>query len=136
MVGMSVFLLTVAFVFATLPNTFAPFTSDNSADLLTADRVGAHLAEGKLARQNHSSMLNKTRTEQFFKTPEDELPAELGIDSNRHANVTIESEGSIEKLNGTELSAGPPVPTRGSVVVASRLVSLNGEEYTLSVRIW
>ncbi|WP_227354175.1 DUF7287 family protein [Haladaptatus salinisoli] len=136
LVGMSVFLLTVAFVFAALPNTFAPFAGDDGADVLAADRVAAHLAEGTLAREGRPNVLNATCTEQFFDEDvpgpchQSNLNDALGVGPTRRVNVTIESDEALV------YAAGPPVPTRGSVVVASRLVSLGGEERTLSVRVW
>ncbi|GAA0198410.1 hypothetical protein ACFFQF_15160 [Haladaptatus pallidirubidus] len=140
LVGMSVFLLTVAFVFATLPNTFAPFTGDDSSELLGTDRVASHLTEGTLAQQNRPGVLNGTCTEQFFGTSgachPSNLNAALGVGANERVNVTIESSGAIRDIGGTQLSAGPTTPTNGSVVVASRLVSIDGEEYELYVRTW
>ena len=140
LVGMSVFLLTVALVFGMLPNTFAPFTGGDNANLLTADRVAAHLTEGTLARPNQPNVLNETCTEQFFGSsgachPTDRLAA-LGVRPSHQVNVTIESDDGIRTLNGTELQSGPSVPTSGSVVVTSRRVSLDGDECTLFVRLW
>ncbi|WP_266077457.1 DUF7287 family protein [Haladaptatus caseinilyticus] len=140
LVGMSVFLLTVAFVFMALPNSFVPFTGDESAELLSVDRVASHLSDGTLARRGQPGILNETCTTQFFGAPgacnPSDLNAALGVGSQQRVNVTIESNGAIRTVGGVELSAGPSVPTRGSVVVATRLVAIDGDEHTLYVRMW
>ena len=142
LVGASVFLLTVGFVFAALSGIFAPFTGTGAADTLAADRGAATLAEGVLARPGRPGVLNATCTGQFFDENRSgacsvaDLDEAMGIDAADQVNVTVEEGGSVRKLSGSELRAGLPVPDRGSVVVARRLVLLGGEESDLYVRTW
>lgn len=142
LVGASVFLLTVGFVFASLSGIFAPFTGTEASDTLAADRGAATLVEDALARPGQPGVLNATCTRQFFNESlagacsVDDLDEGIGIDAPDQVNVTVEEDGSVRNLSGSELRAGPPVPDRGSVVVARRLVLLDGEESDLYVRTW
>jgi hypothetical protein len=142
LVGASVFLLTVGFVFASLPSVFAPFAGGDEATTLAADRAAATLVEDDLAREGRPGVLNATCTRQFF----DEslagpcspaaLDAALGLDAPDSVNVTVEEDGSVRELDGTALRAGPSPPDSVGVVVAHRLVTVDGEESHLYVRTW
>ena len=149
-VGVSVFLLTVAFVFAFLPSMFEPFTSeagdllvlaDRSADLLSADLLVEDLTE--------PSVLNATCTVGFFNTTNAD-PPDCGYGENASdlrgalnvtrpgasVNVTVTDSGSISTVDGTTLAAGERPPPNADVAVAERKVLLDGNQRDLVVRVW
>ena len=90
---------------------------------------------------HHPGELNETCTQQFFDDDvsgachQTSLASALGLGSES-VNVTVEEDGEIRPHSGTALRAGPPVPDDASVVVARRLVVLDGEESDLYVRVW
>jgi hypothetical protein len=145
--GMSVFLLTVGFVFGFAPGMFSPFTSETGTTMIVADRTAASLAEHRLADSaTEPGRLNETCTEEFFDADgvtgecsfdadAKDLETALGVQSTLDLNVTIEDNGSIVTL-GVPLAAGPgPNPSAG-VTISQRIVFLDGEEETLFVRVW
>ena len=145
--GMSVFLLTVGFVFGFAPGMFSPFTSETGTTMIVADRSAASLVEHRLVdTTSEPGILNGTCTEEFFDadgmvaecpfdTDAADLHDALGVDSTLDVNVTIEHNGSIV-THGVPLTAGPePNPSAG-VTVSQRIVYLDGEEETLFVRVW
>ena len=154
-VGMSVFLLTVAFVVGFLPGAFEPFTAGGEGDVLAADRTASLLAEQLLAEPTDPGGLDAACTAEFFDAAGDgaggasgcqfgtdaaDLDAALGLGPTTSVNVTIEENGTVRSLSpgGTtvELSAGPEPPRNEGVVVSRRVVLLDGEERDLYVRVW
>lgn len=143
LVGMSVFLLTVAFVIGFLPTVFEPFSAADEGHALAGDRTAALLAEHLLAEPAKPTILDAGCTAEFFDADgavgdcrfgDDaaDLEAALGVGPTTAVNVTVEEGGSV--LNG--LSAGPTPPTSESVTTARRVVLLDGEERDLFVRVW
>jgi hypothetical protein len=65
-VGMSVFLIAVAFVLSFTPNIIAPFAESGTEDSVTANRVASQLVEGTLADPDTPYVLDKACTVAFF----------------------------------------------------------------------
>ena len=149
-IGASLFLLVLVGVFMFLPSVFAPFSGDGGASLVVADRTATKLAgETLTASAARPTVLSTACTTAFFdatgSAPPDcnydadasELSAALGFnDRRRQVNVTVTNESGRRTLNGTDLRAGPAVPTTGDVVTATRIVLLDGEQNRLRVRVW
>jgi hypothetical protein len=150
-VGMSVFLLTVAFVVAFLPGVFEPFTQGGEGEVLAADRTASLLAEQVLAEPTDPGVFDPACTAEFFdaegdgaggvsgcqySTDASDLDAALGLGATTSVNVTVEENGSVRSVGGVTLSAGPEPPTTQSVVISRRVVLLDGEERDLFVRVW
>ncbi|WP_420028707.1 DUF7287 family protein [Halorussus caseinilyticus] len=148
-VGMSVFLLTVAFVVGFLPGVFEPFTASGEGDVLASDRTASLLAEQLLADPETPGALNATCTAEFFSESDDgridecrfdadagDLGTALGVSPTTAVNVTIEENGTVRSAGGVTLDAGPTPPESESVVVSRRVVLLGGEESDLYVRVW
>lgn len=125
-VGVGIFLLTMAFVVGFVPGMFAPFGHGTQAPIV-ADRAADSLIYGNWSAAPGTVTLNDTKTDRFFSAP----PAgtTFGISSTRW-NVTLE--------NGTAtLSAGRPVPTDGaSVSTATRVVYYRGADARVVVSTW
>ncbi|WP_137287130.1 DUF7287 family protein [Halorussus salinisoli] len=148
-VGMSVFLLTVAFVVAFLPGVFEPFTDGGEGEVLASDRTATLLSEQLLAEPAKPGALNATCTAEFFSETDDgtidacrfdadasNLESALGVGPTTAVNVTIEENGTVRSTRGVTLEAGPTPPESESVVVSRRVVLLGGEESDLYVRVW
>jgi hypothetical protein len=150
-VGMSVFLLTVAFVVAFLPGVFEPFTASGAGDALTSDRTASLLAEQVLADPANPSVVDPACAAEFFDAAGDgaggvagcqfttdaaDLDAALGLGPATTVNVTIEETGTVESAGGVTLAAGPEPPESESVVVSRRVVLLGDADRDLYVRVW
>jgi hypothetical protein len=158
-VGIGLFLLAVAFVFAVLPGLVSPYATQ-SGQPTVADRTAEQLSDDVIGRTDAPGVLNETCTERLFndtmapgscdfpnvvdnRTDNENLTAAVGISNYTYLNVTIVKNGSVTTLNTsrgtnrTRLAVGRPVP-RGAVRVASarRTVLLNGTVQELRVRVW
>lgn len=149
LIGMSVFMLTVAFIFSFVPNMFEPFTTDGGANMIVADRSAAVLAEGLLGDPTRPAVLNATCTAGFFNTTVADpvgcqyennvsnIHTALGVSDRTNLNVTIETDSGIRTVNETTLATGPTPPDdSGSTVVSRRVVSIEAVESQLFVRVW
>jgi len=140
LMGISVFLLTVAFVFGFLPGVFKPFSTPSGPNAMVADRSAARLAEGLLGPATTPAALNTSQTTDFFAAYAGDpvgLDRALGVDPGTQVNVTIQDGGTIRAVNGTQLRAGPSPPSASTdVIVAWRIVRLDGTNSRLYVRVW
>lgn len=166
--GMSLFLVTVAFVFAFVPGLVGPFADDSGEALVAGDRVADQLGRQLLAAGPEPFVLDAVCTSAFFDLggapPADcrfegtTLHERVGLSERLALNVTVRGEdadgdGSPDVLcddgNGnvdeagdppacaTAFAAGPTPPSNtGSVVVARRVVSVDGRDATMLVRMW
>lgn len=147
-IGMSVFLLTVAFAFTFVPSMTAPFVDGSQPDTATADRVASHLAEGQLADPDDPYVLNETCTQKFFEnnTAPDHCAFEedpgfrerIGVDDGANVNVTLERATYVggDRQYDVEYGIGDDPENADSIVVARRVVSHDGQDKTLFVRVW
>ncbi len=136
-VGVSVFLLAVFFVFSFVPTTIAPTGANTEAESYVADRLGESVLEN-VTSTDEANRLNVTRTEQFFDShrTRGSIGANYSVDSVRQVNVTLETLSGVTIALGGDLArAGDDYP--GGVGVAStRVVRLGGDRYRLVIRVW
>lgn len=125
LVGAAVFLIAVGFVFAFLPMMFDPFVGTGTSNTLVADRTAAYLVEDHLVDPAFPAMLDTEKTDDFFNGSNNNLGADLGIDTDQ-----------VQVQLGNE-TRGPEPPADGSsIVVSQRLVKYDGAYYRLFVRVW
>ena len=148
LVGMSVFLVTIGLVLGFVPSMFQPFDTDTGPDMVTADRSAAHLVEDLLVQDvGDPGVLNATCTTEFFdadgavggcRFDDDaaDVHAALALDEFTDVNVSIEDSGSVTSLDGVTLSVGDAPPPTADVVVAKRVVLLDGTHMDFLVRVW
>ena len=137
-VGVSVFLIVVAFVFAFVPTMFDPFAGEQGESLV-ADRAATQLSSDLLADPATPYALDGECVEDFFEgsgpVPDQcgydtrSLRDALGVDPSGGLNVTLERGGV------TVHSAGPSAASN-SVVTAQRFVTVDGRAHRLYVRAW
>ncbi|MFC7098597.1 DUF7287 family protein [Halobaculum marinum] len=143
-VGISVFLLVVAFVFAFAPSLTTPFTSDATDATVIADRAVDRLTGDLLVDDPaRPAVLNATCTADFFDTggadadcrfdtDASDLQGALGVASPaRTLNVTVDRTGG-----GTLHAAGPTPPHSADVSVSRRAVLIDGDDALVTVRVW
>jgi len=142
-IGISIFLLTTAFLFAFLPTIFTPFDSDRSAsDVAQADRVAATFVEN-FSVEGNTGQLNASTTEEFFAAGAggDVLRERYTLPTISRVNVTIRTQnGSVIKDNsGTVLARGDEYDDDVSAS-SSRIVTFEEDvcdpACRLVVRVW
>ncbi|WP_435143871.1 DUF7287 family protein [Halobaculum sp. P14] len=126
-IGVGVFLLTLAFVFALFPAVFSPFQTPVS----TAETVGAQRVADQVQEEitGPGVRLNTTATTEFFsETSADELRERYGLPPFSHVNVTLHGRG---ETMGHRYGDAP-------VVIARRIVVGTGCDPAceLEVRVW
>ncbi|RNJ25746.1 DUF7287 family protein [Halosegnis longus] len=157
-IGMSLFLVTVSFVFLFVPTVFSPFEVAQGQPLV-ADRAATRLVDTMLAGPDPGT-LAPACTLGFFAdvdTPgcvydsSRSLGDALGI-GNENVRVAVREGGEVVTLDGTvatsdgsrapsdpptTLERGQPageVPERATTV--ARLVTLDGQQVRVEVSVW
>lgn len=142
-VGATLFLLTMAFVFAFVPVMFQPFATSQSNPLV-ADRVANRLATDVLGDPAEPYVLNATCTSAFFAnnapptgcsyaydTAGDHPNLALGVDEDTDINVTV-----VDPSGTVVFDAGSDRDDVRDVITAQRRVLYDGQSYELYVRVW
>jgi len=149
-IGVSLFLIVVAFVVAFVPTIFAPFESAEGPQ--TADRIATSLSADRLGDPADPYLLNETCTTGLFdqlngssdadpacrfNTSADTTAELFALDGTQDANVSVhELDGGVATIDDTSLAAGPALPETQSVTSAQRVVAIGGQTYRLVVRVW
>ena len=153
-VGMSVFLLTVIFVISFAPTMFDPFAGGSGTKLIVADRAATTLSGDLLvASTAEPGTLSAGCVAGFFDSDQsrvenectatieavDDLDRTLALDG-RNANVTVhslaDSASKPATVSGVKLTEATGSSVPSDVAVATRTVSIDGEQYRLTVRVW
>ncbi|MUW14307.1 hypothetical protein GJ633_06270 [Halorubrum sp. CBA1125] len=164
-VGASVFLLTLAFVIAFVPTLFEPFTAAETATPVVGDRVAAGVAGDLLAASpTEPSVLSPACTVAFFDPnaslagdadcPDgvtDDLDAHFGVDDDLQvvvhpldkrdpvgnaSTVSVDTEHGRFDVELDRYTSDPTATAGDDVTVSQRLVSIDGDQYRLTVRVW
>lgn len=128
LVGATVFLVAVGFVFAFLPTMFDPFVQTDTDNALIADRAASQLAEGVLVDEETPAVLNDTKMSTFFSScTNDSVGDDLGLDTDR---IRIELDGVYD--------CGEEPPFGSSVTISQRVVlnETTGDYHRLTVEVW
>lgn len=150
--GMTIFLVTIGFVFTLVPGMFQPFETDTGPNMVAADRSAALLAEDLLLDDaGDPGVVNETCAAEFFdgdgvvgdcrfNADADDVHGALGVTDHIEVNITLESEGVVQTVDGSDgpvtAQAGRAPPSTGDVVVAQRIVLVGKTRMTLFVRMW
>lgn len=155
-VAMGIFLLTVSFVVAFVPQMVSPYADQETP--VVAERVASDLAEDRLAES--PSVLDERCTLAFFghadatECPFDatnSLNEQVGVAPWYSVNVTLRrnvtggpdleilcgNDGSIGPCGSDRFAVGPEVPRDSkSVATARRAVYVDGQRAILEVSVW
>jgi hypothetical protein len=135
-VGVSVFLLTVAFAVAFVPGVITPFADVDAGDPVTANRVADDLAGDRLAAPDAPYDLDEDATAAFF-DGDAGLTDRLSLRSYTSVNVTlVDAADDPVVVDGVRATAGSPVPVDADTTVAWRVVAVDGDRLELVVRVW
>lgn len=162
---MGVFLVALTTVIAFMPTIVQPFTGGQQNPLV-ADRLAAQTVDGTLGDPSEPSTLNTTCTLYFFNgtagdpcasfDATDSVQEKLGVSDTTFVNVTLQqnvtggpeieivcadSDGDdltpLDTCSGEPMVEGETPPTAsGSVTVARRYASLEGNDVFVVVRVW
>lgn len=158
-VGMSLFLLTVIFVFSFVPGMLGPFQSGPQEATVVADRVASQLVGTTLTTGSSQYLLNTTCTLAFFNETFDDtgcafdnaqsVADRMGTDLD--VNVTVRHDFDADQQSelvcwngdaltacpdGWKLTAGPVPDSTEPVIVARRVCSLDDLDVEVFVRVW
>jgi hypothetical protein len=149
-IGISIFLLTTAFVFAFIPSIFAPFNSEvDNSEVSQADRVASAFLDN-YSVTDQPGTLNATRTEWFFDngTDGDELRDRYDLPVVAQVNVTVRTQnGSVIRdidangrttamARGDDYSGEPAASTSRIVSFDDDSVCAPESSCRLVVRVW
>ncbi|MFB6085127.1 MAG: hypothetical protein ABEJ94_12870 [Halorientalis sp.] len=140
--GVSVFLVVVVFVFGLFPSFLSPFTAGvDASERAQADRLARNLIENHSV-QAAGNALNGTALSNTMQKSETALRERFGLSSTSGINVTVRTlDGPrIVRYDGTRLAVGSNRADETGASV-SRLVSIAGSEKCqpgcrLVVRVW
>ncbi len=117
-IGVSLFLVVLASVFAFVPGLLQPFQTTGDGTAVVADRVGDRLAQGQLGDPEEPFVLERECAVEFFNdsryssglgSPGDcrydgtALHERLGVRERTNANVTVEGNASAAVAGSTTL---------------------------------
>lgn len=161
--GISIFLLSLAFVLVFVPGMLQPFTGGTQDETPASNRVADDLSQRLLGNASEPYALDSECTRALF---ESSVPARcefdgstleerVGVVDYAHVNVTIRGDidrdntedivcadgsgGFAERGGGcaTLLTRGPnPETTGGKTVSARRVALLDGHDVTIEVVMW
>ncbi|WP_435096081.1 DUF7287 family protein [Halarchaeum sp. P4] len=122
-IGASVFLLTVAFVFAFVPGLVSPFASGQESAPVVANHVADDLVQQDLAVQGQPYTL---------RAPLNLDGADVTLDVPRFMDANV----TVTNADGVVASRGPTPPEGASTSVAWRVVTYQGRHAELRVKVW
>jgi hypothetical protein len=159
-IGTSVFLLAVVFVVTYAPTLFDPFAGGTGTDLLIADRAATSLSADLLAVstaepgtlsagcvaaffEGNGTLADQECATDFGVAGESAFEESLSLDV-RTANVTIHDPGTSADVpaeirwdeTDVEMTRSNTGGVPSDVAVATRTVSIEGQQYRLTVRVW
>lgn len=148
--GMTIFLLSMVFVFQFMSNLFVPFQSGSDEVTLAADRASMMIVEQMLndgspmansvIDQGKLYRFNNTRLNHSDQTAYNDALREIGLFSQE---MVFDLNISVSYLNGSPMNqSGPPLPenmdigqTRRVVLIYNSSTGYN-ETAMISVRVW
>lgn len=109
-VGISIFLLTTAFVFAFIPTIFTPFDSDvQNSDITQSNRAASAFVDNHSVERKPTT-LNATAVEGFFDAGNggDALRKLYSLPTTSQINVTVRTQNGsvIHSIGGTKFARG------------------------------
>ncbi|TGC07295.1 hypothetical protein CUN85_11620 [Methanolobus halotolerans] len=144
LIGITVFLFAVVFVFSYTSGIFTPFQSNSDEVTLIADRISTTIVEKRMSAMDETvpNLVSGARVDEFFtelNTSYDSTLDSLGMNGSYlryDLNITLE--------NGTSLidSAGEIIPAEVNVGQTKRVVLYrnestgNTELLIMSFRVW
>lgn len=138
--GISVFLLAVAFTFAFVPTILAPFDAGTTgSQSAQADRVATTVV-GNISAADQPNLVvdNDTLNDEF--DTEADLAGVYGLPNTASVNVTVTNISSGEIVGDPTLTKGEPVDQDQQVGTATRIIRTTDDRCDpacrITVRVW
>ncbi|MDR5657019.1 hypothetical protein RH831_07465 [Halodesulfurarchaeum sp. HSR-GB] len=131
LLGIVLFLLAVTMVVGFVPGMLDPFVTGTEGHPVTADRAVSTLTSDKLATGESPYVTTRERVWAVINdSTEAELATALGVGNGARLNVTVTNRTApVEQV-------GPVPPDTGSVTTAHRVISIDGQAATVTLRVW
>lgn len=147
LLGITLFLGVVAFTVLFIPNLIDPFEPTRDASTILADRGADHLTQNVMRMEGEGPYILETEcTVDFF---DGNAMDSCDVDSNSIREIVgmrnsasvhvkiIDSDGNTISVNGVQLGQGDDIEgSTSSTYTATRIVTLNGQRYTLVYNVW
>ena len=143
-IGISIFLTSIIFLFSYTSGLFLPFQSNSDEITLIADRISTNIVEQELSAREpgHITLLDGKKVSTFFS----EINGNYGGILNFYGlngtylrydmNVTIENETSILYSGGKQLPQYSNIAQTKRVIMLKDETTGNSSVAVLSVRVW
>lgn len=154
-VGASIFLFVVGGTLLFIPTIFEPLSTSATTDALIADKTATHLAKQLLNSGETTATLDAVCTAAFFgqdTTLDDECSFDassstreiVGVSETTDINIILtnpqpasEPSPITQEFEGSDYELKRATDTdQQNTAVATRIVSLNGNQYRLIVEVW
>ncbi|MDW7731121.1 MAG: hypothetical protein SCH66_01685 [Methanolobus sp.] len=146
LIGISIFLVSIVFVFTYTTGLFTPFQSNSDEVTLIADRISTNIIEQNMSAGNPltTNLLDGTKVDDFFSNSNSNYEGIIdyyGMDSSYlryEFNITLQNitAGNLNYITGESL------PVQGNIGQTKRIVLVRNEttgdevQAMLSVRVW
>jgi len=146
-IGISVFLAVLLFIFLFLPGILSPFTTSAQAETVSSNRVADQLATGLLASPDDPYVLDRHCTVAFFDVDSEPdasvpgrcgystgtLPEQVGVASaNQNLNVSLRGNRSAAGDGDDLLCWDTASPDRGLVERSDTACDPSGTDFTFT----
>lgn len=154
-IGASIFLFVVGGTFLFIPTIFDPLSTSTTTNALVADQTATHLTTQLLNNGETTATLDAVCTAAFFgqnAALDDECAFDTTSSTRDIVGVSESTDMSISITNTQPTGAPSPVVQEfegntyelnratdtdsRNIAIATRIVSLNGERYQLTVEVW
>ncbi|AOW80391.1 hypothetical protein HTSR_1213 [Halodesulfurarchaeum formicicum] len=131
LLGIVLFLLAVTVVVGFVPGMLDPFVTGTEGHPVTADRAVTTLTSETLAVGESPYVTTGERVGAVINnSTEAELATALGVGNGARLNVTVTNRtGTVEQV-------GTDPPDTGAVTAAHRVISIDGQAATVTLRVW
>ncbi len=147
LIGITIFLLTIVFVFNYVSGIFTPFQSNSDEVTLVADRVSTSIVESRLSAGDESvpNLVCSLRTQDFFAELDDKdinydmMTSSLGMKGSYlsyELNVTLQNSTHIVQAAGKDIPAGVNVGQTRRIVLYRDESTGSTEMMIMSFRVW
>jgi len=143
-IGISIFLTTIIFVFSYTSGLFLPFESNSDEITLIADRISTNIVEQELSAQKpgNINLLDGTKVATFFTEINGNYDGILNFYGLNSTYLRYDMNVTIENENSTIYAGGKQLPEYSNIAQTKRVIMLRNETTgnssisVLSVRVW
>jgi hypothetical protein len=143
-IGISIFLTSIIFVFSYTSGLFLPFQSNSDEITLIADRISTNMVEQSLSAQEPGriNLLDGAKVSTFFTDINGSYDGIRDIYGLNGAYLRYDLNVTIENETSTLYSGGKQLPEYSNIAQTKRVIMLRDESTgnssmaVLSVRVW